>query len=230
MKHFTLLCFIIISPLILSACGTAQGLQRDFIINRDKLIEVKENWNKDKQEDTAVTHQEPTIAHTPTNVVQSTHSSIGNLGSNGCPPIYIDPTLSTLTEFKDMGSPSSYNEVSHIELKSTNQDCIIENGYINMRIDLNFEGRLGPKARVKSNDRPFFAYPYFIAITDSVQVELAKEIFAASVSYEDGKNSILLVETIRQRLPLNPDGTMPAYNVNIGFQLTEDQLFYNTSR
>ncbi len=193
-----------------------QGMQKDFLSNRDKLVETKENWGKDKNQQM-------------TETTSQVRSSMGDIVSNNCPPIYIDPSLSKMSEFKDMEKPSSYSEVSFIELKSTAQECKIEGSFINMRIDLNFEGRLGPKGRLKTSDRPFFAYPYFIAVTDSMGIELAKEIFAASVSYDEGQDSIRLVETIRQRLPLNPDGSVPAYNVNVGFQLTEDQLFYNTS-
>ena len=98
-----------------------------------------------------------------------------------------------------------------------------------MRIDLNFHGHLGPKARIKPSDRPFFAYPYFVAVSDSIGNELAKEVFAASVSYEVGQDSIKLVETIRQRLPLDTDGQVPAYQVSAGFQLTEDQLSHNST-
>jgi len=223
MKYFILL-LLLLSSFSLSACGTFQGLQKDFVINRDKLIEAKENWNKEPQQ----TAQN--AGYQAINSPQPVHSHMGDVVSNNCPPVYIDQNLGRVSEFTDMTRPSPQSEISYIELKSTNQQCSLDGDFLNMRIDLNFEGRLGPQGRMKSNDRPFFAYPYFIAVTDSMRVELAKEIFAASVSYEENQNSILLVETIRQRLPLNPDGSVPAYNVNVGFQLTEDQLIYNSSR
>jgi hypothetical protein len=98
-----------------------------------------------------------------------------------------------------------------------------------MRLDLKINSMLGPKARRTNNDRPFFAYPYFIAITDTQGNELAKEIFAASVTYDVDQNNLSLIETINQQLPLNEDGSRPDYEVHIGFQLTDEQLFYNAS-
>jgi cytochrome c biogenesis protein ResB len=50
------------------------------------------------------------------------------------------------------------------------------------------------------------------------------------VTYGEDQNQIQLVETIRQNLPLTYDGEAPDYQIEIGFQLTEEQLFYNTSQ
>ena len=50
------------------------------------------------------------------------------------------------------------------------------------------------------------------------------------MTYKADQEEIGLIETIRQRLPLNDDGSMPPYRIKVGFQLTEEQLFYNASR
>ena len=146
-----------------------------------------------------------------------------------CPPIMVDPQLDSASDFYDMEKPSEANAISHVYLTRTASECAIEGDFLTMQIDLNFEGKLGPKARRKADDRPFFAYPYFVAVTDANGNELARELFAASVTYEENQNAVQLVETIRQKLPLSKTGRVPSYQIHIGFQLTEDQLFYNAS-
>ena len=155
-------------------------------------------------------------------------SAIINDGT--CPPISVDPQLASMSEFSDMSKPSAKTEVSTIKLVETKSACKVDGEYLEVKIELSFEGKLGPKAKRKAGDRPFFAYPYFIEVTDSEGKELAKEVFAASVTYEAKQENIALVETIKQRLPLNDDGSLPDYQIKIGFQLTQEQLFYNASR
>lgn len=146
-----------------------------------------------------------------------------------CPPIIVDPQLDSASDFYDMENASEKNLISHVYLTRTASECELEDGFLTMRIDLVFEGKLGPKARRVDSDRPFFAYPYFVAVTNSKGEELARELFAASVTYEKDQNDVELIETIRQKLPLAPNGRVPSYQIHIGFQLTEDQLFYNAS-
>lgn len=188
---------------ILAGCQTLEGMQKDF-------NELAGSIGSKTQKQNA--------------------KPVALIGDGACPPISIDPQLDSMSEFYDMEKPSANNEVSRITITGTQSACTRESDYLNMRIDLSFDGALGPKARRTKSDRPFFAYPYFVAVTDENGNELARELFAASVTYETGQDNIQLVETIRQRLPFEDDGTMPPYQVKIGFQLTEEQLFYNASQ
>lgn len=198
--HFALLS---VSALTLAACSTFEGLQRD-ISGMTSSLGSKMSGKADGTQKT--------------------------LAEGECPSISVDPQLNSASEFADMEKPSSTTKISTITLKDTKSECALDGEYLNMRIDLFFAGELGPKAKRKKDDRPFFAYPYFIAVENGAGEELARELFAASVTYDKLQEKIELVETIRQRLPLNENGTIPDYRVKIGFELTEDQLFYNTSR
>lgn len=189
-----------LTALVLTGCQTLKGIQQDF----------------------------GAISTTVTEKASAITAPDGP-PNNTCPPIVIDPQLDSASDFSDMENPSDANNVSHIYLTRTASECSVVDGFMEARIDLVFEGKLGPKARRKEGDRPYFAYPYFIAVTDSAGNELARELFAASVTYEADQNAVELVETIRQKLPLNKNGRMPAYQIHIGFQLTEEQLFYNAS-
>jgi hypothetical protein len=188
--------------LLLGGCQTWQGIQQDFGAMTTAIGE--------KTADVKAAMAENTAAPT-------------------CPPVNVDPQLDSASEFIDMENPSEENAVSHINLVRTASECQPDGDFVVMRIDLAFEGRLGPKARRKQGDRPFFAYPYFVVVTDNQGNELARELFAASITYEEDQDAVQLVETIRQRLPLADNGRLPPYQIHIGFQLTEEQLFYNAS-
>jgi len=209
-----------LATLSLNACQTFHGLKQD-LSKVGKAVSsgaksAKESFQS-KETDVAVVENEAEPA-----------PAVINDGT--CPPISVDPQLSTMSEFYNMEKPSAGTEVSSIELTETATDCRVDGEYLEVKIQLTFAGKLGPKAKRKDGDRPFFAYPYFVAVTDDEGAELAKELFAASVTYKKDQEKIGLVETIRQRLPLNDDGSTPPYQIKTGFQLTEEQLFYNASR
>ena len=200
--------FVAIAAFSLSACQTWKGLQEDFstlsAATSTKINEIQAKQAQKRRQQT--------------------------LTEGACPAIVIDPQMDSMTEFQDMEKPSDETKISYIALTRAASECAPEGDILNMRLDLTFTGTLGPKARRQEADRPFFAYPYFIAVTDNNGEELAKEIFAASITYETNQNNIALVETIHQNLPLNSDGSLPPYQIHIGFQLTEEQLFYNASK
>lgn len=186
--------------LLVSGCQTLQGVGKDF-------KKMTNSFGK---------------------TVEETGEHIAR-GDSICPPISVDPQLDSAYEFYDMGQPSEENEVSRFYLTRTRTECTLDGNFMTVRIDLTFEGRLGPRARRMDSDRPFFAYPYFVAVTDEWGTELARELFAASVTYEAGQDETEIVETIRQRLPAGKNGNIPPYRINVGLQLTEEQLFYNAS-
>ena len=202
----SLLSFFAITTLFLSGCQTLEGIQQDLgsVANSISSRAAELTASDEKAEATTILAEE-------------------------CPDITIDPQLDSMTEFYDTEQPSDETKVSEIRIVRTASKCESDNEYLTMRIDMAFEGSLGPKARRKEGDRPFFAYPYFIAVTDGQGNELARELFAASVTYDADQENMTLVDTIRQRLPLNDDGSLPDYQIQIGFQLTENQLFYNAS-
>ena len=200
----------------LTACQTVEGLKKDFgsfgnsVSN--KVTDIKTDMTSKKETDIAG-NEAPII-----------------ISDGTCPSIDIDPQLNNMSEFYDMQKPTKGTEVSNLKLTNSKSACQVAGEFLEVNIELTFAGKLGPKAKRKDGDRPFFAYPYFVAVTDSNGEELAKELFAASVTYEKNQEKIELVETIRQKLPLNDDGSTPDYKIQIGFQLTEEQLFYNASR
>lgn len=228
-SHLLLIGFATLS---LTACQTFDGFKQD-LSTAGSAISAKVGSLKtaDGNIDPETESRTATAATGVTNA-DSTNDNKANVvvNNDACPPLYVDPQLSHASEFYNPEKPSQGTEVSSLDLTNTASECNVDDGYKEVKIQLSFKGTLGPKAKRKDNDRPFFAYPYFVSVADKDGEELAKELFAASVTYETEQDSIELYETIRQRLPLNDDGSDPGYQIKIGFQLTEDQLFYNASR
>lgn len=200
---------LLIATLSLSACETFQGLQKDL----GKLGTATSNTLSNMQNNEEETNRAPVTS-----------------ADEACPSIIIEPQLDTMSEFSDMENPSDDNLVSKVSITGIENLCALADDVLEMRLDLALASELGPKARRTASDRPYFAYPYFISVTDGKGQELAQEIFAASVTYEPNQDKIELIETINQRLPLNDDGSMPDYQVHIGFQLTDDQLAHNAGQ
>ncbi len=226
-SHLFLIGFATLS---LTACQTFDGFKQD-LNTAGSAISSKVGSLNTADTNTDSETEARTAATTATNAdSSSTNKAKVVVNNNACPPIYVDPQLSHASEFYNPEKPSQGTEVSSLDLTDTASECHVADGYKEVKIQLSFKGALGPKAKRKDNDRPFFAYPYFVSVADKEGEELAKELFAASVTYETKQDSIELYETIRQRLPLNDDGSDPGYQIKIGFQLTEDQLFYNASR
>lgn len=205
MKPLHALLFALV---LLSGCSTLEGLQSDLTSGYNSLTSAFDNDIPDPKEEK---RKLPVYDGT-------------------CPPVSVRPDLASLIEFYDPTNPSDKSKVSEIRITGVNGTCRVEKDSIVMQIDLSFAGNTGPKARAKSSDKPSFAYPYFIAVTDAQGTVISKEIFAASVSYGAGQNDLTQSESIFQSMPFPDPAAGKAYHVVVGFQLTPEQLAYNQSR
>lgn len=209
MKHlqtFALLVFALSLP----ACATFDGLKRDT----NKL------WTSIGGTQSAAPVQNGTPQSSLTTAA----------ASSTCPPITIMPDLRTLNEFLDPAKPDDKTLISEFSIVNVESECTQYDGTMSMRIEFYFTGKLGPKARANKNDKPSFAYPYFIAVTDSSGQVLAKEIFASSVSYAAGQNELNQIESITQTLPIKSEKDILDYKVLVGFQLDEYQLTHSRGK
>ena len=144
-----------------------------------------------------------------------------------CPPVSVRPDLAKLVEFYNDAKPTEATKTSEIKIAGIHNTCRVEKDALVMQVDLTLAGKTGPKARVKASDKPSFAYPYFVAVTDETGTVISKEIFAASISYGANQKEITQVESIFQNMPFPDTEAGKSFNVIVGFQLTEEQLAYN---
>jgi|GEM_PF-5682738 len=205
-SHLTALVFIVIATLALAACAeTWDGVKRDFGSLSEAVTKTTNNARE--------------------SLSQPSDSATVIMQDKLCPAVMINPKLASITEFNDPEKNSDDMIVSKFKVVDSNTICEIDGDYVAMQIDIVFEGSLGPEAKRRSGDKVFFSYPYFVAVFDLEGNQLAEEVFAASVNYDNGEEKKKMVETIRQRLPLEK-GVAP-YQIGIGFSLTEDQMVYN---
>lgn len=150
-----------------------------------------------------------------------------SLLASPCPQVTIVDDLSSLSDFIDPRKTSSENLISRIDLGSTESTCKLASTSAIVDLKLVFNGKLGPKGRQKSSDKPFFSYPFFVAVTAPSGKIMAKEIFSASLSYNSGSNTHTYFENLRQVIPIASKEQARNYLIYVGFQLTPDQLQYN---
>ncbi len=215
--RFSGLALLVAAGLSLSACQTAQGVQSDVSSGFSSIKTALQNFRPFEQPD-GTTAQPSAMALAANPQIAPT--------ANDCPEVRIVSDLNQVHQFVDAAKPSPTQSISSIRMVDVQNDCKVADNNMVVDLTLNFEGVAGPKARTKPADKPSFAYPYFIAITNNQGSIVAKEIFAVTMAYEKGKNERTYSETIRQMIPATNE-SLKNYKVLIGFQLNEQELAYN---
>ncbi len=163
----------------------------------------------------------PVPGHRP----DRTTEVIAQAASPSCPDVRIVSDLNQVHQFNG-GKADPLESVSSIRLQDIAEDCWIGAKNISVEITLAFEGVLGPKGKARETDKPSFAYPYFVAITNAQGNIVAKEVFAVTLTYDDGKTEDTKIEKVRQVIPIAPTD-MKNYKILVGFQLNDEELAYN---
>ncbi len=159
---------------------------------------------------------------------ESTGQEIALLDS--CPETKVVDELGSLNEFSDTSNPRVENLISRVDITQIESSCIHNEKSIAVDLKLTFEGELGQKAKLHNNDMPFLSYPFFVAITAPNDDIIAKEVFAASMTYGRDENHHTYHESLRQIIPIQNLSRAGRYKVLIGFQLSRDQLAYNRAQ
>lgn len=144
-----------------------------------------------------------------------------------CPVVEIVQDLAVYSDFAPPGETAPGDLVSSVGMSRSATSCAANKRSVTVDIQLAFDAVLGPRGRMSAGAKPFFTYPYFVAVTDPSGKIMAKEIFAASFSFEAGEEQHHHQETLRHIIPLENPANVSNYRVLIGFQLTPDQLEYN---
>lgn len=197
---------------LLSSCQTLDGLGND----------LSSAWNASADALTRVSARDVTNE-------TAAPGPEGAAKTVTCPSVKVMDELRTMVEFQDPAKPSDKTRLARAVMKNVQARCSVGDK-LSVELDIMVETTLGPKARVKKTDKPNFAFPYFVAVISPEGRVVAKEIFAASLSFENGENDMSRTETITQHIPLAEDGSVPAYSILVGFQLSEEQLAFNRTQ
>lgn len=191
---------LILCVLGLSACQTWKGLEEDF-------SSIQSDFSSSSS----------------TSYASSDSASL----LSPCPRVEVVEDLAVLNDFENISKPSPDSLVSSVKLSKLQSTCGEKARSITVDLKLAFEGQLGPRGRINANDMPFFSYPYFVAVTAPSGEIMAKEVFAASITYNRGESSHTHYETLRHIIPLDDTGRAGRYKVLVGFQLGQEQLAWN---
>lgn len=154
----------------------------------------------------------------------TSRSSITRNGN--CPSVARVAELSSLYQFTLPSRPDANNKVSEVHIARVDATCKRQNNVLKLDLTVDFSGALGPHGRVRAGDKPSFAYPYFVAVTNAQNKILAKDIYAAPFGYGADDTQLMISERITQMVPIMGDN--PAtYRVLVGFQLSSEEVAYN---
>lgn len=216
--RFSALALLMTAGLALSACETVKGAQTDMASN---LTSFKSTLAR-------LSTNPSTSPTSETQMAQMASGIAPAAGGAGCPDVRIVQDLNQVHQFIDAGAPAPAEAVSSVRMLSVQNSCKISNNNVAVDMTLAFEGSIGPKGRSSANDKPSFAYPYFVAITNNQGSIIAKEVFAVTMAYDGKQTSKSSTEQIRQMIPMN-GVDQKNYKVLIGFQLNDQELAFNRS-
>lgn len=148
-------------------------------------------------------------------------------GDTTCPPVSVVSELGEIHQFSNPDMQINDTLISNAKIARVTTDCTVNNNNVALEINMTFTGTIGPDAKVMSTDSPSFSYPYFVALTTNSGNIIAKEVFAANMSYKGEQTEAMTTESMRQIIPLNANGMTAADEILIGFQLSDDELAYN---
>ncbi len=145
-----------------------------------------------------------------------------------CPPVRIDKTASTLTQFRPNGGRDLTDVTLQAELVGYQGTCQYDNDdrTVEVEVTLAFTAALGPGARAREQ-----SFRYFVAIPRYFPNPVGKKVFDARLVFPDNTDRIRYIgEELRLRLPLDLGESGAAYPVYLGFQLTPAELEYNRAQ
>ncbi len=98
-------------------------------------------------------------------------------------------------------------------------------GQLDVSVQVAMELARGPAAPSRALD-----VPYFVAVTEGEQI-LGKQTLTQHVEFPPNVDRVRVTSrTVTLRLPIGPQKSGAAYAVNVGFQLTPEELQQNRTR
>ncbi|MEM9469804.1 MAG: hypothetical protein AAF988_06545 [Pseudomonadota bacterium] len=229
----TLLSTALIALLGLNGCGTLNGAGQDF---QNWGGWLDRNFGDDRNSGTSSDEPAPVefraqaqANQAMVNEPQPVGEPLSLRADADCPQINVLSNRSAISEFEDPANPRSEAKISSAKITRVQPRCLKNAQMVSVALNINIAAEVGPKGRLRETDKPFFSFPYYVVVKDSNGRELAREVFSATVSFEAGESNKSITETIEQNLPLDASGMLGNFVMEVGFELTEQQLSYNNN-
>jgi len=145
----------------------------------------------------------------------------GDYDDDKCPVVAIPDDLSHVSHFKGTGTDFANVTVTAL-LTDAKGQCNFDPQGVTVEMNVSLIARLGPAAVDRTGD-----FAYFVAILNQDGTIVAKQVFPAPIAFADNQTRRGSIETITQRIPLKDLKQAGKYRIEIGFQLTQEELEYN---
>lgn len=146
----------------------------------------------------------------------------GDYDDGVCPVVAIPDDLSHVTQFQGGGTDFANVAVTG-RLTDAKGDCTFDKDGISVSMKVTLVAQRGPAGSTVPNAD----FAYFIAILNQDGKITAKKLFPSPVTFADNQQRAGSVESIDERIPLRDYHLAGKYRIEIGFQLTQEELSYN---
>ena len=141
-----------------------------------------------------------------------------------CPAVGIVKETGTVTRFRSSDSSTQEDVVYTAHISDLAVACEEDDGVVT-NIGFDVAARQGPAGDVRQ-----ITLPYFVAVVRGGTEIVAKDVYEADLTFEGENGRARVRETIRQHLSIDDLQQTRAYEILIGFQLSDDEFIYNLSR
>jgi hypothetical protein len=145
----------------------------------------------------------------------------GDYDDGKCPVVGIPDELSHVSHFKGSGTDFANVTVTAL-LTDAKGSCTFDKEGVTVEMNVSLIARLGPSAVERTAD-----FAYFVAILNPDGKIVAKQVFPAPITFADNQSRKGSIETITQRIPMKDYKQAGNYHIDVGFQLTQEELSYN---
>ena len=145
----------------------------------------------------------------------------GKYDDDKCPVVSIPDDLARVTHYQGQGTTFANVAVS-AQLSDAQGTCTFQEDGITVDMTVSVLASLGPAATDRTGD-----FAYFVAILDPSDKIIAKKIFPSPIDFPPGQTRRGSVETISQHIPLSDAKLAGKYKIEVGFQLSQEELSYN---
>jgi hypothetical protein len=168
------------------------------------------------------TVQEPS----PVEPVTAPQTESAQPNKTGCPQIMIVPAARSMTHFVE-GSTTSVK--SRAVISDIRGGCEIVDGGMEVDLDILMRGTITRQGRFEqdSKNETFVTFPYFVTTMTPYGNIKDKDIMATAIRFRPNVDFIEHAEKITQFVPMSDINNSGSYTMNVGFQLSRQQLDYN---
>jgi hypothetical protein len=147
-----------------------------------------------------------------------------SLQTTTCPPVYLVPDLAQIVQFQNQ------RLISQTKITGLDRRCEETSNAVRVVITLEATGQLGEQGKKDAKVQANYTFPYLLAVVDGAGNIIAKDVFALNAVYEKNIVTARFRDQIVQTIPRISGRDIGTYHIQLGFQLSPEELAYNRYR